>query len=131
MRKLMNATSVLIALFFIGACGSTAPIMNVDNAIIIGDLNKQQVRIAIIKAATNRGWIIADRDENEMRATITLRSHKAEVRIPYSQKNYSIVFVNATNLDHGNGRIHANYNRWINNLNTDIRRYMQLEHLSN
>ena len=131
MRKLIHAASVVIALFFVGACGSTAPIMNVDNAVIIGDLDKEQVRMAIVKAATNRGWVIADRNEHEMVATITLRSHKAEVRIPYSEKAYSIVFVSATNLDHRNGRIHPNYNRWVNNLNTDIRRYMQLEHLSN
>lgn len=130
MHKFIKIALIGIALSLVAACGSTAPIMNVDNTAVMGDLSKEQVRKTIITAAANRGWVISDTNDNELQATLNLRTHQAVVRIPYSEKAYSIVFVSAKNLDEKNGKIHPNYNRWVNNLNADIRRFMQIESLT-
>lgn len=130
MYKFIKTALIGAALTLVAACGSTAPIMNVDNTAVMGDLSKEQVRKTIITAAANRGWVISDTNEHELQATLNLRTHQAVVRIPYSEKSYSIVFVSAKNLDEKNGKIHPNYNRWVNNLNADIRRFMQIESLT-
>lgn len=44
--------------------------------------------------------------------------------IPYDTKFYSILYVKSENLDEDDGKIHRNYNRWINNLNVDIQRQL-------
>lgn len=57
-----------------------------------------------------------------IRAELYVRSHHAVVEIPYSDKFYSILYVESENLKYDDGEIHRNYNRWVNNLNVDIKR---------
>ena len=61
-----------------------------------------------------------DAGPGKLNATLLLRTHSAEVEIPYSTKSYSIVYKSSTNLQEGNGKIHRNYNGWIQNLNRGI-----------
>lgn len=129
MYQLIKKAVLALSLVFITACNTTAPIMNVDNTAVVGDLTKAEVRKAIITAGVSRGWVMSDTNDHELRGTLALRTHQAVVRIPYSAKSYSIVFESSVNLKENRGRIHRNYNRWVKNLDTDIRRLMQLEDL--
>ena len=48
------------------------------------------------------------------------RDHVAEVRINYTATGYTINYDSSLNLQAANGKIHKNYNRWVNNLDKDI-----------
>ena len=47
-------------------------------------------------------------------------------KIPYNNNYYSIIYLNSVNLKASDGKIHRNYNRWVNNLNVDIQRAIAL-----
>ena len=56
-----------------------------------------------------------------MNGTLILRTHTAEIEIPYSAGGYSIAYKSSVNLQEG-GNIHRNYNGWIQNLNAGNQR---------
>ncbi|MFH0260694.1 hypothetical protein ACGRH2_09730 [Vibrio barjaei] len=123
MKALKFAMAVAVALVVVG-CGRVQPVLNFDNEPVTYDLTAAQVKLAITEAATNRGWVITEPEEGVLKAAISVRSHKAEAKIPYTNKFYSITYVSSKNLKASDGEIHRNYNRWINNLNTDIRKQL-------
>lgn len=125
MSPLKLLSSVLLALLLVG-CGRVQPVMNVEDTPVAYNLQSKQVKMAIMQAAMNRGWIVDEVSENGLNAKLHVRSHYAEVKIPYNDKFYSIIYLNSENLKAGDGKIHRNYNRWINNLNVDIKKQLAL-----
>lgn len=113
--------SLLFTLLLVG-CGRVQPVMNVEDTPVVYDLQNKQVKMAIVQSAGNRGWAIKEVSSGVLFATIQVRNHSAEVKIPYNNKYYSIIYLNSVNLKASDGKIHRNYNRWINNLNVDIQR---------
>ncbi|KGY14253.1 hypothetical protein NM22_02005 [Vibrio tubiashii] len=118
-------SSVLLALLLVG-CGRVQPIMEVEDTPVGYNLQSKQVKMAIMQAATERGWVVDQTNENELHAKLLVRSHSAEIKIPYNDKFYSILYLSSENLRESGGKIHRNYNRWINNLNVDIKRNLAL-----
>ncbi|OED84854.1 hypothetical protein BCS93_04405 [Vibrio breoganii] len=116
----------IIMLVLVG-CQRVQPIMNIENTPIAYSLKIEQVKSAILQAAISRGWTIEDKSASELTAKINVRSHYAEVKIPYNEKHYSIIYVDSSNLKAESGNIHRNYNRWVNNLNLDIQKQLSLE----
>ena len=125
MLRLKLFISVLLTLLLVG-CGRVQPVMNVEDTPVAYDLQNKQVKAAIVQSATNRGWTIEETSPGVLIAKINVRSHFAEVKIPYSNKYYSIIYLNSVNLKASDGKIHRNYNRWVNNLNVDIQRALAL-----
>ncbi|WP_428773810.1 hypothetical protein [Vibrio sp.] len=125
MNKLKLTLSMVIALLLVG-CGRVQPIMEVENTPVAYQLQNEQVKKAIVTAATKRGWIVNEIKPGMLKGSITVRSHFAEINMPYSNKYYSIHYVKSVNLKADDGKIHRNYNRWINNLNIDIQRQLAL-----
>tara|TARA_Y100001956_G_C4128762_1_gene192095 strand:+ start:4438 stop:4830 length:393 start_codon:yes stop_codon:yes gene_type:complete len=121
--KLLGAT--LLALLLVG-CGRVQPVMNVEDTPVAYNLQSKQVKSAIMQAASNRGWVVEEVGPNELNAKIHVRSHYAEIKIPYNEKFYSIIYLNSENLKADDGKIHRNYNRWVNNLNVDIKRQLSV-----
>ncbi len=117
--------SLILTLLLVG-CGRVQPVMNVEDTPVVYDLQSNQVKSAIVQSVQNRGWTIVKSTPDELIAKITVRSHSAEVKIPYSSKFYSIIYLNSVNLNAGDGNIHRNYNRWVNNLNVDIQHSLAL-----
>ena len=119
-------SSWLIALvtFMLAACNTLAPISNVDNVAISSQsnrsLNPQEVRGAIVRAGAGLGWVMKDDGPDRMRGTLALRTHTAEVEIPYSAASYAIRYRSSTNLMAADGKIHRNYNGWVQNLTRSI-----------
>jgi hypothetical protein len=66
------------------------------------------------------GWIMKDAGPGAIHGTLILRTHTAEVQIPYSATSYGIVYKSSINLQESGGKIHRNYNGWIQNLNRGI-----------
>ena|SRR5690554_165264 len=126
MNNFIKISLASVFLFSVTACSNTQPIHNVEQATVVSSLSAEQVRSAIVQAATNRGWIIEEDSGDEIVAVINVRTHQAKVRIPYSESNYSIEYDSSDNLKQRGSSIHRNYNRWVHNLNNDIRRNMNL-----
>ena len=103
---------------------TTAPIMNVSNAAVTSAsgkaLSRDQVRNAIVRAGSSLGWQMKDDGPNSLIGTLQLRDHTAVVEIPYSASTYSIEYRSSVNLNEGAGKIHKNYNGWIQNLTRGI-----------
>ena len=106
------------------ACNTLAPISNVDNVTVSTNANRpltsQEVRGAIMRAGAGLGWIMKDDGPNKMTGTLILRTHTAELDIPYSATNYAIQYRSSVNLQAGDGKIHRNYNGWVQNLTRGI-----------
>ena len=120
-----SASRWVVALAVVALAGCTlAPIQNVNNVTVTTQANKpltsEQVRGAIVRAGATLGWIIKDAGPGRLQGTLMLRTHTAEVDIPYSANEYSITYKSSINLQEGGGKIHRNYNGWIQNLNRGI-----------
>lgn len=112
-------------------CSTSAPIKDVDAATINHQLSHEQVRMAIIEAGAQRGWVMSDYNDDELHAELYVRQHYAKVRIPYSTDGFAIHYMASDNLElsRDGKRIHRNYNRWVNNLRHDIQMNIQVKAL--
>ncbi|WP_404420630.1 hypothetical protein [Thalassospira australica] len=123
MRSLKFAVVGLLALV-VAAC-RTAPVQNVTSQPFPADaakLSMAQIEESIIKAAGEREWIVQRKADGELIATYSPRDHLAKVEIDFDQSEFSISYVDSTNLNYDGTSIHYNYNRWVNNLRQDILR---------
>jgi len=116
--------AVLAAAAALTACNTMAPIQNVENVSVSSSSNKPlspaEVRAAIVRAGAGLGWIMKDAAPGVIHGTLILRTHTAEVQIPYSATSYGIVYKSSVNLQESGGKIHRNYNGRIQNLNRGI-----------
>lgn len=123
MRSFKFAVVGLLTLL-VAAC-RTAPVENVTHHAFPAGTEKlslAQIEESIIKAASDRDWIVTRQAEGELFATYSPRSHMAKVKIGFDNTEFSIVYADSTNLNYDGSSIHYNYNRWVNNLRQDILR---------
>jgi len=125
MSVLKSTGFVLAAVFalLLSAC-NTVPIKNVSN----GDLSfldrtvtQDELGKAIKYAGTKLGWEMQTEKPGVIAATLHLRTHMAKARINYNADGYSITYVDSANLKYDGQKIHKSYNRWIANLELEIR----------
>jgi len=104
----------------------TATINNIEannfTAISNSSVTLDRVAKEIIGAGVSLGWQMRRVSDGEIIATLFLRNHMAQVRIPFTTKDYSIIYKSSKNLKHdaSNDTIHSNYNGWIQNLDNAI-----------
>jgi hypothetical protein len=124
MVRISRALAALAAATALTACNTLAPIQNVENVSVSSSSNKAltptEVRGAIVRAGAGLGWIMKDAGPGVINGTLLLRTHTAEVQIPYSSTSYGIVYKSSINLQESGGKIHRNYNGWVQNLNRGI-----------
>ena len=124
MLRISRWLAVLAAATALTACSTLAPIQTVENVSVSSSANKpltpNEVRGAIVRAGAGLGWVMKDSGPGIINATLILRTHTAEVQIPYSATSYAIVYRSSINLQEGGGKIHRNYNGWVQNLNRGI-----------
>ena len=124
MVRIPRWLGVLAAATALAACNTIAPIQNVENVPVTSSANRPlspaEVRGAIVRAGAGLGWILKDAGPGVINGTLILRTHTAEVQIPYSATSYGIVYRSSINLQESGGKIHRNYNGWIQNLNRGI-----------
>ena len=118
MNKTFAFAALLACLTFAGC--TTKPLLDLPDVAVTSQHTPEEVRLAIIAAATTLGWQTKDVEPGLLRATLHLRTHTAESDIAYSAAKYSITYVASTDLDYKDGKIHGNYNRWIANLSQAI-----------
>ncbi|MBL4241093.1 hypothetical protein KW517_07530 [Vibrio fluvialis] len=122
--KVIKLTLSVLLIFLLAACGRVQPVLNVENTPVAYNLQSDQIKLAITQAALQRGWVIQEIEPGLLDAKISVRNHFAEIHIPYNEKYYSILYVRSENLKADDGSIHRNYNRWVNNLNVDIKKQL-------
>lgn len=112
----------LLALLVLGITACTAkPVVNIENSAPPAVLKGQDdMRRAILTALQRRQWTVERADQGQILALITRRSHQAQITIPYTASTYSIRYRDSHNLDYRKGKIHRNYNKWIQNLDRSI-----------
>jgi hypothetical protein len=124
MLRFSRGVIVLATVVGLAACNTLAPIQNVDNASVASaatkPLSAEQVRAAIVRAGAGLGWIMKDAGAGKLTGILLLRTHTAEVQIVYSPTTYSIGYKSSIDLQESGGKIHRNYNGWIQNLNRGI-----------
>ena len=123
-RKAILVVGTIVATLLLGAC-RTAPVFNVEAqpiAVSNSSYTAEDVRKAIIRAGSRRGWVISDAGDGKLVGTLTVRDHQATVDVNYGEDTYDITYRDSQNLryDAEMNKIHSNYNGWIQNLVTDI-----------
>lgn len=103
----------------LAGCARTAPIAQVHSVVSAGH-SADQVKTAILKAGQKRDWIMTEAGPGVIKGRLQSRDHSVQVSIPYTATSYSINYENSLNLKAADGKIHKNYNRWVNNLDHDI-----------
>jgi len=112
-------------MLLIGCSGQ--PIYNLENEYVPTGINGEsasleQVKKAIIVGSKKRGWSPRVVKSGVIESRLLVRSHRAVVEISYSENSYSIRYVDSSNLDYKNGKIHKKYNLWVAKLSSSIQR---------
>jgi len=121
----MKIILLAISLFLFGC--TSAPTNNIKNEVIPTgwsgkDFAIEEIEKAILSASQKRGWSSRIVRPGLIEARISVRTHRAEISIPYSKSNYSIYYKSSEKLGHRNERIHRNYNNWVTRLSQSIQR---------
>ncbi|RDH88505.1 MAG: hypothetical protein DIZ78_00800 [endosymbiont of Escarpia spicata] len=123
-QKLLGVLIVGMVTLFLAGCPHQAMVYNVEDASVVANkdgVTMDDVRKAIIRAGATLGWNMNDKGSGLVEGTIHLRSHMAQVDIPYDAQTYSIKYKNSDNLKYDGEKIHSNYNGWIQNLDRAIK----------
>ena len=83
----------------------------------------EDVKTAILAGCKRKRWIPVVDEDGNITCSITVRSqHYAEVEIPYSSRNFSILYKSSRGLKYNeaNEEIHRNYNKWVTLLSQAI-----------
>ena len=91
-------------------------------------LTLDQVQKAIIDAGIKQTWIMTPVKPGEMLGEYNVQSHQIHVLIPYTTKNYSILYKDSSNLryDPVKRTIHVNYAKWIERLDNEIKARLKM-----
>jgi hypothetical protein len=120
---------LVLVIFSVIGCSTSAPLYNVNGERVPTLVDGQKptesdVEKAILFAATKRGWSPRVISPGVIDARITVRTHKAIVRIDYTSESYSITYKDSSNLEYKSKKekIHRNYNKWVQMLSGSIQR---------
>ena len=120
------AISCLVLVAVMG-CRGGGQIYQVKDAPIQTATGKEpsldDVQKGIIAAGVGLGWQMLVAKPGEIVGTLNVRSHQAVVSIPYTTKQYSILYKDSNNLKYNAEKqtIHENYSGWIQRLDGAIR----------
>jgi hypothetical protein len=122
-------TAFTVALLLIAVWGCrTAPIASVVDRPFIEDADPSidDSLKAIHAGAASRNWAVTEVGPGEALATLRFWNHVAVVRITYDESVFSISFVSSERLLQEDGKIHKNFNFWIEDLAASISKSSQV-----
>lgn len=122
-KNSLHLIIVVAALIVLTACSSRARILDIQDQEIVSRqaLTVDQVEVSIIKAGKVRGWVMRVQKPGHIVARLSPRTHMVELDIFYDSDSYSIVYKDSAEMNYKKGKIHASYNKWVANLDRDIR----------
>src|SRR5262245_21497632 len=110
----------------IAACRSL-PVVNEPTIQIStgGKLTEAQIADAIQRRGQVRDWEMADAGPGHFTGTLHVRGHTAVTDISYSKTQIKIAYKDSENLNYDEGKIHRNYNKWVELLADSIRQQLK------
>jgi hypothetical protein len=126
-RVWLGAFISCLAVVAVMGCKGGAQIYQVKEAPIQTATGKvpsvEQVQKIIIESGVKLGWVMAVVKPGEIQGTRNVRVHSAVVTIPFTAKNYSVLYKDSTNLKYNAAAqtIHQEYTYWIQELDNEIR----------
>ena len=126
----LGALTVCLLLSVVIGCRAGGQVYEVKDAPIESGkpLTLDQVQKAIIDAGIKETWIMTPVKPGEMVGEFNVQSHQIHVLIPYTTKNYSILYKDSSNLryDPVKRTIHVNYAKWIERLDNEIKTRLRM-----
>ncbi len=125
--------SVVVCLLLSGCFGRIQPLYSVYSHPVPSSANfmsLSEIGDVIELSGINRKWLVEEQYPGLMRLTFRKKTHMAVVEVSFDQSQYSIKYVNSTDLFYNGTNIHRNYNRWVANLERDIEMNLQKAALS-
>ncbi|WP_313600386.1 hypothetical protein [Pseudomonas sp.] len=121
MSSLLRATFITLALLSAAGCTSK-PVLNSHSELPAGtQVSEEKMKQVIVNALQKREWTVQRLSPQLVQAEITVRGqYHAEIDIHYTRSSYAITYRDSRDLGYKDGKIHRNYNRWVNNLDNDI-----------
>lgn len=116
-KKLSLATLLVMAL---AGCAKTVLLKDYNDNSFAQLTNKlhtvEQTEKYIKRACAQLGWNCVSTDANTIRGELLIRTHTLVVDIEYDNEQFSIKYVDSTNLKHDGKYIHRQYDNWVLNL---------------
>ncbi|QHD04645.1 hypothetical protein [Pseudomonas sp. R76] len=121
MSSLLRATLLTLALLTTAGC-TTKPVLNTQHALPAdAQVSEEKMKQVIVTALQKREWTVQRFGPQLVQAEITVRNqYYAAIDIRYTRNSYAITYRDSRDLGYKDGKIHRNYNRWVNNLDSDI-----------
>ncbi|MCH9691966.1 MAG: hypothetical protein K0U59_07895 [Gammaproteobacteria bacterium] len=130
MYKFSLIAVLLFSVLVIG-CSTSHTLKNVQESLPPDRLDgraqtAKTVRQGIMAGCIEKGWSCRKIGKGLIEASLTLRHHFAVALISYNADSYDITYKSSENLDYNRKRntIHRSYNRWVNNLDNAIRKWL-------
>jgi hypothetical protein len=130
MKNIYRFSFVIVACLFLSACfGRIQPLYTVykhkipESAHI---LYESEISDVIHRAGIERQWIMEEAKAGVIIATQKRQTHVAVIEITYTQTDYSIRYVESSDLLYNGSTIHRTYNHWVRNLEVDIEKGLQM-----
>ncbi|MBI1358814.1 MAG: hypothetical protein GC155_00855 [Alphaproteobacteria bacterium] len=130
MKAMTRAATFALALTAVAGLGAlqpayaarTAEIVNVENEKLPVATTAAKVEQAVLQSLSNRGWTILNRAPGKVDAQYARRDFSATITVTWTASAFSVMYKDSTGLsyDEGKHKIHTNYNRWVENLRTDV-----------
>ena len=120
--------TALLGLLLVGLAGCTSkPLLTPQEQLSLNPpVSAEHVKLAIVQTAIRRGWTVRDVNAQQVQADILVRNtFYAAVDVDYSASGYRINYRDSRELNYQDGKIHRNYNRWVNALDSDILRELK------
>ncbi|MFT0476955.1 hypothetical protein ACMSI6_24035 [Pseudomonas antarctica] len=121
MSSLLRATLITLALLTTAGC-TNKPVLNTQHALPADtQVSEDKMKQVIVNALQKREWTVQRFGPQLVQAEITVRNqYYAAIDIRYTRNSYAITYRDSRDLGYKDGKIHRNYNRWVNNLDSDI-----------
>ncbi|SFI38142.1 MULTISPECIES: hypothetical protein [unclassified Pseudomonas] len=121
MSSLLRVTLITLALLVSAGCTSK-PILNTQHDLPANaQVSEEKMKTVIVNALQKREWTVQRLSPQLVQAEITVRNqYYAAIDIRYTRNSYAITYRDSRELGYKDGKIHRNYNRWVNNLDSDI-----------
>ncbi|MEX5554738.1 hypothetical protein [Pseudomonas pergaminensis] len=121
MSSLLRVTLITLALLVSAGCTSK-PILNTQHNLPADtQVSEEKMKTVIVNALQKREWTVQRLSPQLVQAEINVRNqYYAAIDIRYTRNSYAITYRDSRELGYKDGKIHRNYNRWVNNLDSDI-----------
>lgn len=121
MSSLLRAALITLALLTAAGCTSK-PVLNTQHDLPANaQVSEEKMKTVIVNALQKREWTVQRLSPQRVQAEITVRNqYYAAIDITYTRNSYAITYRDSRELAYKDGKIHRNYNRWVNNLDSDI-----------